>query len=71
MYRVIIDKRLGRVLVSGKDEDLKLTEEGWDIVFSAKRWIEAYEYARQIADKHNYILEWYMEEEKQEIKLIN
>jgi hypothetical protein len=65
MYRVLMHRRLGRILVSGKDDDS--INEGWELIYTSERWIDAYEYARNLADKYDYVLEWYLEEERQEI----
>ncbi len=62
-YRVYVNHKEGRVLVSGRDEDLGLIEEGWRVEFESNNWRNAYEYARDIADATDYILEWYLEEE--------
>ncbi|OYT27235.1 MAG: hypothetical protein B6V02_00210 [Thermoprotei archaeon ex4572_64] len=63
MYRIMINKRMGRVLVTGKESDLELTNRGWKVVKEFDKWRDAYEYARKVANKFDYILEWYLEEE--------
>ncbi|MFB6470758.1 MAG: hypothetical protein TU36_005955 [Vulcanisaeta sp. AZ3] len=62
-FRVLVNRRMGRVLVSGKPEDLELIREGWRVIHEDSNWRGAFEYARSYADKHDYILEWYLEEE--------
>ncbi len=52
----------GRVLVSGKIKDLELLGEGWVLEGEFPSWSAAFSYARRIADKYNYVLEWYLEE---------
>ncbi len=63
MYRIMINKRIGRVLVTGKESDLELISKGWKVIKEFEKWRDAYEYARKVADKLDYILEWYLEEE--------
>ncbi|MGC9153127.1 MAG: hypothetical protein ACP5GY_05265 [Vulcanisaeta sp.] len=72
-YKVFINRRLGRILVSGKPEDEVLINEGWKVIYEHQDWKNAFAYARDYADKHDYILEWYLEEEKEVLKdaLIN
>jgi hypothetical protein len=41
VYRVLVSKREGRILVTGKEKDLRLVEEGWDVVFESFDWEEA------------------------------
>ncbi len=65
-YRIFVNHVKGRVLVSGKDEDLELLKEGWTLQGEYSSWREAYRMGRAIADKYDYILEWYLEEEEQE-----
>lgn len=60
VYRVLINEREGRILVTGRDEDLRLIEEGWDLVFETFDWDEAFELAMEIAD--DKVVEWYYEE---------
>jgi len=60
MYRVLINKTLNRILVTGKERDLCLLDEGWEIVYEATDWEEAFEYAMEIADDE--IIEWYYDE---------
>ncbi|WP_369689096.1 hypothetical protein [Vulcanisaeta thermophila] len=64
-YRVLVNGRLGRVLVSGKPEDLSLVEFGWRVVYQDKDWRKAFEFARDYADERDYVLEWYLEEESE------
>ena len=62
MYYVLTNHKLGRVLVTGKKEDLNLIKEGWVIEGQFKNWNEAYDYALKIANTFDYLLEWYFEE---------
>lgn len=50
------------MLVTGKEEDLDLLEEGWELAGEYKRWRDAYRVALRLADAHEYVLEWYLEE---------
>jgi len=61
-YRVYVNRRVGRVLVSGKPEDEALISEGWKVIREEGDWESAFEFARDYADRHDYILEWYLEE---------
>ena len=61
-YRVYVNRRLGRVLVSGRPGDWGLINEGWEIIREEGDWESAFEFARDYADRHDYILEWYLEE---------
>ncbi|AFA40331.1 hypothetical protein Pogu_2304 [Pyrobaculum oguniense TE7] len=61
MYRVLVNRDQGRILVTGKDRDLKLLEEGWELVFESFEWDEAFDFALEIADEE--IVEWYFDEE--------
>jgi hypothetical protein len=63
-YRVYVNRRVGRVLVSGKPEDGELINEGWKVIHEEDDWRAAFEFARDYADRHDYILEWYLEESK-------
>jgi len=67
-YRVYVNRRMGRVLVSGKSEDEALINEGWKVIREENDWRAAFEFAREYADRHDYILEWYMEEEMEVLK---
>ena len=67
-YRVYVNRRMGRVLVSGKPEDEALINEGWKVIREEDDWRAAFEFARDYADKHDYILEWYVEEEMEVLK---
>ncbi len=60
MYRVLVSRREGRILVTGKERDLRLLEEGWDLVFETFDWEEAFDFAMDIAEDD--IVEWYYDE---------
>jgi len=60
VYRVLVNKTLDRILVTGKKRDLRLLDEGWEIVYEAGDWEEAFEYAMEIAEDE--IVEWYYDE---------
>ncbi|MEM4742735.1 MAG: hypothetical protein QW792_02175 [Pyrobaculum sp.] len=60
MYRVMLNKKNGRILVTGRDSDLALLEEGWELVFESFDWDEAFELAMELADDE--IVEWYYDE---------
>jgi len=60
VYRVLVNKSLDRILVTGKERDLRLLDEGWEIVYEAGDWEEAFEYAMEIAEDE--IVEWYYDE---------
>ena len=60
MYRVLVSRREGRILVTGKERDLRLVEEGWDLVFETFDWEEAFDFAMDIAEDD--IVEWYYDE---------
>jgi hypothetical protein len=60
MYRVLMNEKEGRILVTGKEEDLRLLEEGWDLVFESFDWDEAFDFAVDMADDE--IIEWYYED---------
>jgi hypothetical protein len=60
VYRVLVNEKEGRILVTGKEEDLSLVEEGWDLVFESFDWDEAFDFAVDIANDE--IIEWYYED---------
>jgi hypothetical protein len=60
MYRVLVNEKEGRILVTGKEEDLRLLEEGWDLVFESFDWDEAFAFAVDMA--YDEIIEWYYED---------
>ncbi len=62
MFRVYINHIKGRVLISGRRTDLELAKQGWKIIYKTDSWKKAYNYARKVALKYDYILEWYLEE---------
>ncbi len=66
MYCVLINEESGRVLVSGKAEDMKA--EAWRIDKCFGDWYEAYEYAVDLADACEYVLEWYVEEQMEAVE---
>jgi len=49
-------------LITGREEDLDLLDEGWELAGAYRSWREAYRVAARIADAHDMVLEWYMEE---------
>ncbi|MGB9706394.1 MAG: hypothetical protein ACPL3C_13155 [Pyrobaculum sp.] len=61
MFRVMVNRERGRILVTGKDRDLRLLDEGWELVYESFDWEDAFEYAMEIADDE--IVEWYYDEE--------
>jgi hypothetical protein len=60
VYRVLVNEKEGRILVTGKEEDLRLLEDGWDLVFESFDWDEAFDFAMDMAD--DKIIEWYYED---------
>jgi len=62
VYRVLVNPSKGRVLVSGKTRDLELLSQGWVLEGEFPTWSAAFSYAKYIADKYDYVLEWYIEE---------
>jgi len=60
MYRVLVNEREGRILVTGRERDLRLVEEGWDVVFESFDWEEAFDFAMDMAEEE--IVEWYYDE---------
>ncbi len=67
-YKVFINRKMGRVLVSGRSEDLALIGEGWRVIYEDDDWVSAFNYARDYADRHDYVLEWYLEEEREVLR---
>jgi hypothetical protein len=55
-----MNEKEGRILVTGKEEDLRLLEDGWDLVFESFDWDEAFDFAMDMAD--DKIIEWYYED---------
>jgi hypothetical protein len=49
-YKVFVNRRVGRVLVSGKPEDEALIDEGWRVIHENNDWRAAFEFARDYAD---------------------
>ncbi len=62
MYRVLVDEKNWRILISGKEDDLDLLDEGWELAGQFDDWISAYKLALRLADAHDMVLEWYVEE---------
>jgi len=60
VYRVLVNEKEGKILVTGKEEDLRLLEDGWYLVFESFDWDEAFDFAMGIADDE--IIEWYYED---------
>jgi hypothetical protein len=60
VYRVLVNEREGRILVTGRERDLRLVEEGWDVVFESFDWDEAFDFAMDMAEEE--IVEWYYDE---------
>jgi hypothetical protein len=60
VYRVLVNEKEGRILVTGKEEDLRLLEDGWDLVFESFDWDEAFDFAMDMANDE--IIEWYYED---------
>lgn len=65
-YYVLMNPWEARILVTGKLSDLELVQVGWRIVMVSRRWFRAYSVARTLADRFNYLLEWYIDEEREE-----
>ena len=55
MYRVLVNKSLDRILVTGKERDLRLLDEGWEIVYEAGDWEEAFEYAMALDQAEAFV----------------
>ncbi len=66
MYCVLVNEETGRVLVSGKEEDMGLS--GWHVDGCFEDWYDAYERAVDIADAREYMLEWYIEEQMEAVE---
>lgn len=49
-------------MVTGKEEDLDLIDEGWELAGEFEDWASAYRIALRLADAHDMVLEWYVEE---------
>lgn len=64
VFRVMVNRERGRILVTSKDRDLRLLDEGWELVYESFDWEDAFEYAVEIADDE--IVEWYYDEEVKE-----
>ncbi len=61
MYWVLVNRKGGRVLVTGRPSDVMELGD-WEVVYKTERWDEAYEVALLIADDDDLILEWYLED---------
>lgn len=61
MYRVLANRKLGRILITRRESDLGLLKEGWEIVFHAPQWETAFSYALEVAEDE--IVEWYYEDQ--------
>lgn len=60
VYRVLVNRKEGRILVTGKEEDLELLAKGWELLLESLDWEEAFEYALEIAGDD--IVEWYYDD---------
>ncbi|GEM_PF-571294 len=67
-FRIFVNHDKGRVLVSGKENDLELLNQGWELAGTYSTWRDAYRAGRKLADKLDYVLEWYIEEELEDRK---
>ncbi len=67
-FRIFVNHDKGRVLVSGKESDLELLYQGWELAGTYSTWKEAYKEGRKLADELDYVLEWYIEEELSDSK---
>lgn len=48
--------------MTGREEDLDLLDAGWELAGEYESWRKAYKAAMRLADAHDMILEWYLEE---------
>lgn len=63
MFRVYINPRAERVLVTS----LKIRDKGWALVSTHSTWDKAYRKAIYLANRLDYILEWFLEEQMIEV----
>jgi len=70
-YYVLMNPWEARILVTGRLSDLELVHVGWRIIMVSRRWRSAYETARTLADRFNYLLEWYLEDERSALAVNN
>ena len=59
MYRVYLNPKEERVLVT----KLKIVENGWALIGKYASWEKAYKKAVYLANKLDYILEWFLEDQ--------
>lgn len=59
MYRVYLNPKEERVLVT----KFKIVENGWVLVSKYASWEKAYKKAVYLANKLDYILEWFLEDQ--------
>ncbi|ACB39774.1 hypothetical protein [Pyrobaculum neutrophilum] len=62
MFRVYINPKEERVLVT----KLRVAGEGWVLVTKYATWEKAYRKALYIANKLDYVLEWFLEDQIEE-----
>lgn len=63
MYWVLMNEPRKRILVTGSPGEVdELKEAGWDVVYEAESWDEAYEAALELGGEE-YLIEWYIEDE--------
>ncbi|MFB6491444.1 MAG: hypothetical protein TU35_009490 [Thermoproteus sp. AZ2] len=63
MYWVLMNEPQKRILVTGNAVEVdELKEAGWDVVYEADSWDEAYEAALELGGE-DYLIEWYIEDE--------
>jgi hypothetical protein len=60
VYRVLLNRKEGRILVTGREGDLRLLEEGWELVYESSRWSEAFAFAIDVANDET--IEWYYDD---------
>ncbi len=68
MFRLLSDGR--RVLITKREEDLKLLGQGWALLGEYKRWDRAFAAALRIAEREDAVLEWYLEDELESAKAL-
>ncbi|MEZ0320282.1 MAG: hypothetical protein ABWK05_09890 [Pyrobaculum sp.] len=59
MFRVYLNPKEQRVLISR----FRILEDDWVLISTYQNWEKAYKKAAYIANKLDYVLEWYLEDQ--------
>lgn len=62
MFRIYLNPKERRILITRE----KISEKGWALIAVHSTWDKAYKRALYVANKLDYVLEWYLEDQVRE-----